>query len=253
MVTKMPNNGRGVYRRISEYLGVSSVLISQIFKGPKDISVEQGFKLSEFLGFLALEKKFFINLIHYSKSGTHDLKEYYNIELKYIREQAKAIENRVSHTNLLTETDKSIFYSDWKYSAIRLACEMESVNDIDDLKILFSQPQLELKKYIEFLKKTGLINVNAGKFELGPSSTHLSKASPYIKSHHRNWRLKSLESIDNMDSDEIMYTAPMGVSKELFKELNQKILKFIDEFVESASTDQSVDGLFYLNIDLKRM
>lgn len=106
--------------------------------------------------------------------------------------------------------------------------------------------------YVEFLINTGLVIIESGQLKLGPASTHLSKESPFIKNHHRNWRLRSIETIDNISNDEIMYSAPMCTSKEVFKELNNKILKLIDEFVDDASQAEGED-LFFLNIDLRNM
>lgn len=251
-VNILPNKGRGEYKKIAEYLGVSSVLISQIFNGHKDISIEQGFKLADYFGLLGLEKKYFLTLIHEAKAGLHDLKKYYTTEIEELRNQAKAIENRVTHSNLLSEEDKGIFYSDWRYSAIRLSCDLDHINTILDLTSCFNLNEKEIKKYTDFLLKTGLIKVQSGKFTIGPSSTHLSKASPYIKNHHRNWRLKSIESIDKLTVDEIMYTAPMAISQDLFIKLNKKILMLIDDFVKDATSSESSE-LYFLNIDLRKL
>ena len=70
MVKSRPNNGRGEFKKISEFLGVSSVLVSQIFKGSKNISIEQGHKLGSYFGFIDLEKRYFVALISYCRAGT---------------------------------------------------------------------------------------------------------------------------------------------------------------------------------------
>lgn len=250
-VQDKPKNGRGEYKRIADYLGVSSVLISQIFKGPKDLSMEQAFKTCEYFGLIELEKKYFLGLVSLAKAGTFELKKHYEKELEDLKQRSLSIENRVKHSKVLSEEDKGIFYSDWRFSAIRLSCELEDINTIEDLSQAFSLEPEQVKKYTDFLLKTGLIKVNSGKFALGPSSTHLSSSSPYIKNHHRNWRLKAIESIDQMGEKEIMYSAPMSVSKKVFENLNKKILKLIDEFVEEASDTEAQD-LYFLNIDLRK-
>lgn len=251
LLTK-PNQGRGQYKRISEHLNVSSVLVSQIFKGAKDISIEQGHKLCDYFNFIELEKKFFVTLISSNRAGTFELRKFYDKELSELRKQAKSIVNRVKHKNVLSEEDKATFYSDWKYCGMRLACDLEQIVNIKDLSELFKVDENSIKSILEFLMTRGLVKSNSGNLEIGPSSTHISKASPMVKNHHRNWRLKALESLDNLDDNEIMYTAPMTTSKEVYKNLNKKILKLIDEFVEEASNADGED-LYYLNIDLRKM
>ena len=247
-----PNQGRGQFKRISEHLNVSSVLISQIFKGSKDISVEQGHKLCEYFNFIELEQKYFITLISANRAGTFELKNFYEKELIHLRKSAKSISNRVKHKKVLSEEDKATFYSDWKFSAVRLACDLEKVVNISDLSRLFNIDEKSIKSILEFLMNKGLVKSKNGNLETGPSSTHISKTSPMVKNHHRNWRLKALESLDNLDDIEIMYTAPMATSKAVYENLNKKILKLIDEFVKEASNAEGED-LYYLNIDLRKM
>lgn len=252
IIKSKPNNGRGEFKKISEFLGVSSVLVSQIFKGTKDISIEQGHKLGSYFGFIDLEKRYFVALISYCRAGTFELKKFYEKELNELRDKSKLISNRVKHRNILSEKDKAIFYSDWRYSSVRLACDMDSIRKEEDLSELFNTDIDQIHIYLDFLINTGLVLVESGKLKLGPASTHISKESPFVKNHHRNWRLRSIESIDKMDNDEIMYSAPMCTSKEVFKNLNSKILKLIDEFVKDASSAKGED-VYYLNIDLRNM
>lgn len=247
-----PKNGRGQYKKISEYLGVSSVLISQIFKGSKEISVEQGHKLCNYFNFIEIEKKFFVTLISFNRAGTFELKNFYESELDKLKIQARSIVHRVKHENILSEEDKALFYSDWKFSAIRLACDLEKILNINDLSNLFQIKEEIIKEVLQFLMTRGLVKSNSGNLEIGPSSTHISKKSIMVKNHHRNWRLKALESLDKLDENEIMYTAPMATSKKVFEELNNEILKLIDGFVAKAPSAEGED-LFYLNIDLRKM
>ena len=252
LIKSRPNNGRGEFKRIAEYLGVSSVLISQIFKGEKYISIEQGHKLAGYFGFIEIEQKFLLNLISYSRAGTFELKKFYEKELNEIRKKSKLIVNRVKHQNILGEKEKAIFYSDWKYSAIRLACDLDEIKTNKDLSLKFKLDETIIKKHTDFLIENGLIYVESGVFKLGPSSTHISKDSAFVTGHHRNWRLKSIETSDQLDEKEILYTAPMCVSKEVFNKLNENLLHFIDQFVSDASSSKG-EELYYLNIDLRKL
>ena len=250
-ISEKPNKGRGELKRISEFLKVSSVLISQIFNGHKEISLEQAEKLTEYLGLIELEKRFFLSLVSLSRAGTQSLKDFYQREAESLKVHSKDISKRVPHQNILNEKDKAIFYSDWKFSAIRLACGLNKVSK----KILLKKFNLDeetLDEYIEFLASRGLIEFERGFFSMGPSSTHISKESPFVKQHHRNWRLKAIESIDKMNNDEIMYTAPMCISYELYEDFSKKVLSLIDDLVENAK-DSKADDLYFFNLDLRRV
>jgi uncharacterized protein (TIGR02147 family) len=252
LVISRPKEGHGQYKKMADYLGVSTVLISQIFKGHKDISLEQALLLADFFNFIELEKNFFLKLISHNRAGTQKLKLFYAKELETLRSEAKNISKRVKHQNVLTEEDKAIFYSDWKFSALRLACDLKEVTSTQELANLFNLDQDRAREIVEFLLKRGLIKNEAGNLMIGPASTHVEKQSPLVKQHHRNWRLKALEKMDDLADSEIMYTAPMCTSASVISNLNAKILKLIDEFVKEAS-EAPGEELYYFNIDLRNM
>lgn len=54
-VHNQPKHGHGEYRRLSISLGVSTTLISQIFKGDKQISLEMANELCEYLELLVTQ------------------------------------------------------------------------------------------------------------------------------------------------------------------------------------------------------
>ena len=250
-IKEMPNHGRGQFRRISEHLKVSSVLISQIFKGDRDLTLEQGFLLCDYFGWIGLEKKYFMTLLSYAKAGTYNLKQYYLEELKILQKESKELKNRVKSSAKLDQEDQAIFYSDWKYSAVRLSCDLENQNK-SKIKEIFGLTDSETHKIVDFLLQNGLIKVENGEYKLGPASTHLSSDSPFIGQHHRNWRIKSLESAGSLDSEELLYSAPMVISQELFTDLRQRLVEFIEQFVQDATASEA-ENLYYLNIDLRKM
>lgn len=252
-IQALPQKGRGQYKKIAEYLGVSSVLVSQVFKSDRDLSLEQGMKVSSYFGFVGIEEKYFLKLLHLAKAGTQELKSFYQQELDALRLASKAIENRVPHAKILSQADQGIFYSDWKFSALRLACELARIKTAADLSKYFDLDIKEVKTILDFLISRGMVLLVDGNLQLGTSSTHLSKASPFIKNHHRNWRLKALESIGEMHSQELMYSAPMSISKSYFDELNRKVLGFIDELVKGAKEMEEAEEVYYLNIDLRKI
>lgn len=52
-----PKKGRGSLKKMAEHLQVNSVVMSQIFKGDRNLNLEQAWELSEYFGFSELEKK----------------------------------------------------------------------------------------------------------------------------------------------------------------------------------------------------
>ena len=121
-----------------------------------------------------------MSLVNQSRAGTFELRQFYRGEITELQRQSKLIGKRVKHKEILTEEDKAIFYSNWKYSASRLSCDLKRVKKVEDIKKLFGFSGDETKAIFEFLVSTGLILKEKGTMNLGPRSTHIDKKSPFI-------------------------------------------------------------------------
>lgn len=244
--------GRGEFSRIAAYLKVSNVLISQVFKGHKELSVEQGIKLAEYYGFSEIETKYFINCLSYNKAGNQQLKSYYEKEMFEIAKRSKQIASRVTTQRQLTDEEKARYFSDWVNSAIHLSCSLPFINTIQDLSLYLGLAEEKIDESLQFLLAAGLVERKSGELVTGTIYIHLEKTSPYLIQHHRNWRLLSSLKATNIQAYEVMYTAPMVISKKLAEELYTKILYFIQNVVKSTESCAD-EEIWNLNIDFIKL
>src|SRR5262245_60652246 len=117
-------NKRGQFQRISEHLGVHSSLISQVLKGPKDLSLEQACLLADYFGLSEIEEEYFVALVQYQRAGNQALKRLSRKKLDEIKGRSQGLENRLTRQQKLTAADQAVFYSSWHYSGIRLLSEI---------------------------------------------------------------------------------------------------------------------------------
>ncbi|MBX9766706.1 MAG: helix-turn-helix domain-containing protein, partial [Bdellovibrionales bacterium] len=69
-----PKEGHGQYRKFAESLGLSTVMVSQIFNGDKDLSLDHGYKLALYLGLTEAQTQFFLLLVQVARASSPDLK-----------------------------------------------------------------------------------------------------------------------------------------------------------------------------------
>ena len=130
---------------------------------------------------------------------------------------------------------------------------MPDLNSIDQISSYFNIDVEKCEEIISFLISRNLVVEKDGKIERGPQHTFLPASSPYIKNHHRNWRIHSLERIDLLDSDnELMYTAPMSLSKEAYLKLRENLLQTIKDTVALIGPTED-EMVACLNIDLLKI
>jgi uncharacterized protein (TIGR02147 family) len=248
LIHEMPRNGYGQFRKIAAHLGVNSVVVTQIFKGARELTLENAFELCTYFGFSELESKYFIALVSLARSGTHKLKQHYKAELAALRSQGRDIKNRVPTDRALNEEARALFYSNWYYSAIRLASSIDGINSVSDLSEYLGLPRATVKQATEFLLRYGLMVEKKGALAMGPKLTHLESTSPLVSRHHANWRLRGMQSMPTFQADDLAYTAPMALSFETRRQVREELIQFIDSLLRRVQRDES-ECVTCLNID----
>lgn len=104
---------------MAEHLAVSTTMISQVFNGDKNVSLEMAAELSAFFGFNAKEERYFFLLVELERAGSSRLKEKLKAQLTELRAEAQKIIERVARDKELTAEDKATYYSSWLYTGLR--------------------------------------------------------------------------------------------------------------------------------------
>lgn len=254
LVKGRPHGGRGMFRQMSEYLKVHSTLISQVFRGAKDLSPEQAYRAAEFLNLDMGQTDYFLALVDYDRNTFGPLRERISHRLDQMRQQSQHVKSRIKSTHALSEDAKARFYSHWHYAAIRLATDIPALQDAVSIARHFGLTRGYVEELLEFLSAQGLVihDQQKNKYKLGPARTHIDQYSPYTPAHHRNWRLKSLEQHFLLTESELAFSAPMTLSVADLKHIKESILKLIQE-VDRSVRESPSEVLACLNIDLLRI
>lgn len=248
-VKLMPKRGRGHFGKMAIQLGTSSVTMSQIFRGERHLTLEQALDLAHFWGMNSLEQEYFFLMINYARAGTQKLKSVFMGQLKELQSKALKLKDRLSQDRKLDEAARSIFYSNWVYSGVRLSTSIDKLNTVESLAQNFQIPINEMKKITDFLLKCGLCINKNGLLEMGPQRTHLEADSPHVIRHHQNWRLKGFQKMEKNMSTDLFYTGPMALSKSAFKKIQLEIIQLL-ESARKHAVDSKSETLACLNVDI---
>lgn len=246
-ILTQPSNGHGQLRKISQHLNVNSVVMSQIFRGERDLNLEQALEVCQFVGFTDLERDYFLLLVQKARAGTEKLKKVLEQQIKTLAESAQSLKNRIKHQKF-TEENKAVFYSHWYYSAIRLGASIPKLGSVSALANYLDLDRALVSRIIDFLLKNKLIVTHKNGFDMGPSVTHTGHDSPYVNRHHVNWRLQALKSMESTNDNNLFYTGPMVLSDSLAKEIRKTLIDLIDKTTKKVGPSAS-ESLKCLNID----
>ena len=248
-IAKLPKQGHGELARIAKRLEVNAALISQIINGPKDFTTEQALELATFWGLRSNASDFFVLLVERERAGTNNLKALLTRRIEAGRSNGLLVKEVVRTDHLMSEEAKATFYSSWSYAAARLLASIPGQHR-EAIATRLRMTRVETAKLLEFLENQGLVVIEGEALAIGPNRTHLEFGSPFLSRHHLNWRLKGLQKIESLRGDsELMFTAPLVISRNDFAKLRERLLEVVKELSEKVK-DSPSENLYCLNIDL---
>ncbi len=248
-ISSMANNGRGEYRALANALRIHTTLVSQIFKGPRDLNQEQALALCSYWGLSELETKMFMSLVDYSRAGNSELKKFHLEKIDEIKISAQKLKKRLSSHKSLSEEAMTRFYSNWYYSGIRmLTSTREEGLSLDEISEATGMPRKLVRSILDFLIYYQLCVQNGDRFLIGEKKTHIPDDHPMISKHHINWRLKGFNKGQDLKENELMFTSPLSISVEDSKAVRKDILSLVDSISKRVDKTQP-EKVFCLNID----
>lgn len=234
--------GRGERKHLAEFLGCQPGFISLVFSGKSDFSLEHGMRVSEFLHLNNDEQNYLILLIQKDRAGSVSLRKHFENQIKAIQNDRKEIKSRITTTHSLTTEEQLQYYESWLFTAVHMCTLVPSLRTPSAMKTYLNIPMAQIKEALEVLVKLGLVNLQSGQYFSTQKRIHLGEQGLTLKKHHANWRLKSINSLDQKKAEDLHYTSIMSISKSAAEEIKQIFLKSIQECepIIKAAKDERV-------------
>lgn len=249
-LSHLPRKGRGEITKIAAEIKMQSTLLSMVISGNRELSLEQAFDLSGYLQHTDLESEYFLALVQYERAGHQRLKAHFEEKIEKLKADANKMSNRFEHEKKLSDQERSVFYSSWIFSAIRLFCSTAlNGKSIAEIIERFQLPRQRVVTAVNFMVASGLIIEENDRFQMGISRTFLENDSPHLPRHHMNWRTKALQKSDHVSEEELMFTFPHSVSKEDFQKIKEILAGSLKE-ISKIVKDSPAEDVSCLNIDL---
>lgn len=251
-VKSRSRNGRGQMSAIAKYLNTSTVSVSYIFNGSRNLTEEQCLDLGDYLGLNENEADYFLLLVRHARAGSHKLEQKIRQQLLQLSIEAQKVKSRVPRHHELAKAEQEKFYSNWYYSAVRLLTSIEGYQSTDAIADSLRLPRTRAREVIDFLVNCGLCAGQDGSLRMGPQRTHIDAKSALVSRHHTNWRLKAIESVDTIRDDELFFTGPMTISEQTFSEIRSELVDLIARITKMVEPSKS-EILACVNFDLFRV
>lgn len=235
----------GSRTQAAKFINCQTTYLSRVLNGRADFSLEQAYKLNEFLSHDTEASEHFLLLVQMERAGSFELKNYFKEKIKMLKDKRLQIAHRLNKSTKVTKEHQAEYYSHWTYLAIHVALSISELQTPEALKKHF---QLSLKKVNEalhFLTIIGLAQKENGKFKIGKTHIHLENNSENILKHHTNWRIEALRSLERDELSELHYSVVYTLSREDALKLKDKIIKLVKENI--STVDPSKEEVIYCN------
>lgn len=241
---------RGEYGRIAKAAGISSTLVSQIFKGERELSLEQAFLISSYLNLNNEESDYFELLVLFRRAGIKKQQEHYLKKIKRIQEKHKSFKSKMNVKSLdMTSENEIKYYTEWIHSAIRLLSEIRKYQTIESLAQKLKVDEDEVKKSAEFLSSINLVEYNSGKVTGLKNNIHLEKSSPLTYLRQLTWRMKALENFQRKNPEDFTFNALVTLEKGQIEKIKEIIKSSVSEIGASTEKTKNPEEMMCLNID----
>jgi len=252
-IWSQPRRGRGLVKQLAAELGLASPQVSQFLSGRKVPTVDQAFRIAKFFHWTEIEKDYLITLIEFERAQFHEVKDYFSKRLDRLREDSRQLKTSVTDTVDLEDAVKARFYSSWIYSAVRLFCSIGDGRSYEEISAAFSEYEMDMESILNFLMENHLIKKEGLLYQLGLQKTFVAKGSPYLRSHHCNWRLRAIESCNFITDDEMIFSSPMSISKKGFTKFRKELQTFVKVLYSELTELGEAEEVVCLNIDFFRI
>lgn len=88
---QLPSGKRGQFRRMALHLRVHPTLMSQIFRGSRDLTLEQAFDLATYLKLTEVETEYFLTLVGQNRAGSERLRQFLKAKRVRMARRAKGV------------------------------------------------------------------------------------------------------------------------------------------------------------------
>jgi len=249
-IISLSTAGRGEYGRMAKAMQISSTLISQVFNGDRDLSLEQTFLISDYLNLSLEESEYFELLVLKERSGLKKQKDLYLKKIKVIQEKNKSFKKFVKPKDLqLTKEDELVYYTEWVHASIRLLSEIEDYQSVEELSKKLKVELNVVKHSAEFLHRVGMVNYQNGNVTSVKNNLHLDKGSSLLFLRQQTWRMKALENFQRKDKKDYFFNALMTIEERQFEKIKEILAESVGQIGEQVEKVKNPKKMLCLNID----
>jgi hypothetical protein len=242
------NSERGIKTRFAESLRILPAFLSQVLREKYSLTLEQADLANQFFGHNAEEAEFFLLLTSKDRAGTVSLRKIYERQIQNLLEKRKMVIERLGRKAEISDEGRGVYYSSWLYSAVHVACTIESLRNRKALSAYLGVPDEVLEKVLSFLEENSLLSKSFDSYLPTQNWVRLGKDSPHIVKHHTNWRIKAIQNLEQQTNDDLHYSGIYSIDEKTALQVKDEFLEYLKQQTQTFENAVEED-LYVLGLD----
>lgn len=236
------SQGRGSIAKLAEAAGCDRTYLSQCLSTKVQLTPDHIFGISQYLKLAEDEEDYFLLMLLYDRSASRGAQGKVKEKMEKMVQSNLILSKKISQkadSNQLTAEQKTKYYLSWKYAAIHTLTSIKEFQSISSISKKTRIPEPEVAFVLQDLLEMGLIRQNNGKWVHSGKNIHIPIGSPLTTQNHLNWRLRSVENVNNKNA--IHYTTLFSIAKKDWEQLRDDLLTFIEkqrDFIHASGTEE---------------
>jgi uncharacterized protein (TIGR02147 family) len=248
-ILKEKKTERGFQAKLAKSAGCQASYLAQALTSKVELTPDHGMGISRFLGLGPLETEYFLNLLHYSRASSRELKAHLERKMEEAKNTQQILSERVTDPLSPKMDIHHEYYSSWMWMAIHAAVEIEKFSDPESIVNRFGLPREKVLEVLESLQRMGLVEKSGNSWRMSKQNVHLSARSFMNGVSHRNWRDRACADVEKERANSLHYTSVFTVSRSDAERIRSQVLQMI-EASRKVIQDSPSEEVFCMLCDL---
>lgn len=242
------------YKSLSNAARMHGSYFSRVMKENAIFSPEQLYAIGKNLKFSQEEIDFLLLLGDYNNSGDNEHRVFLKSKvLKVQKEKAKLLNKFKEKTTELTQSEVDLYYREAVTAKIHMLLTLAKYRENPALickKVFISEVKLEseLKK----LSDMGIVERRGSEIKILRNNVHLDEAHPASMQNHINWRLQTINHLNQRGHDPSDYHLSASFSCD--EATKNRIKEIFKDFVAKAQGEvrscKNAQDVYFIGMDL---
>src|SRR6185312_2795651 len=232
----------GTQNALAKAMGCQPAYLTRVLNGDADLSLDQIHSASRFFGLTNIEREFWIFLNLENRSVDAELKKYFRLKRNQVISEHQRIGHRIENSTKLETPVEEIYYAQWHLAAIHMATMLPRLKSAHDISDYLRIPLKKVNDSLSDLERLGILRLTSKGFQTTQARLHLGSDSRHIGRHHTNWRLKTVEKLNNGIDSGLHYTSIISCSKIDEERIREELIACIQKIrkIVEGSKDEGI-------------